>query len=200
MEKICLLEVDNVCQQLDQWLEKEYSTFDNSTLDYESVDLDIKNVETNVLIEVMRYCLTNEKLVNNKLLANVNILVNGYNTLDDALFESEMIAFKDLEQLLDVKLALQSEIKQFQTNAIYWYLCCVYSMHKVEYTYLDQISEIPNVFRKFLMGSNMMVISQMFGKANAIDTSSLKLVENGYPVISELSTNMAISSSLLQIL
>ena len=181
-------------------LNAEEQSFNPQTLQYTPGVEFSKGLSTEELCELMRIALTRQTLVNNQLLANINILINGYNTLDDSLFESPMILFADIEQLLDVKLTLDKEIKDFQTNTIYWYLSCLYSAHKVEYTYLDQTVKMPNVWRKFLMATNLLTISQIMSKANPIDTSKLVLVENAYPVIVELSANMSIASHILSAL
>lgn len=181
-------------------LDAEEQSFNPQTLEYKPQVEISKGLSTEELCELMRIALTRPMLVNNQLLANINILVNGYNTLDDSLFESPMILFADIEQLLDVKLTLDKEIKDFQTNTVYWYLSCLYSAHKVEYTYLDQTVKMPNVWRKFLMATNLLTISQIMSKANPIDTSKLVLVENAYPVIVELSANMSIASHILSAL
>ena len=181
-------------------LNAEEQSFNPQTLQYTPGVEFSKGLSTDELCELMRISLTRPTLVNNQLLANINILVNGFNTLDDSLFESPMILFADIEQLLDVKLTLDKEIKDFQTNTIYWYLSCLYSAHKVEYTYLDQTVKMPNVWRKFLMATNLLTISQIMSKANPIDTSKLVLVENAYPVIVELSANMSIASHILSAL
>ena len=181
-------------------LEAEESTFDPSTLAFESQFVIESKLETDELCELMRMALTRETMVNTQLLANINILVSGYNTLDDSLFQSPLILFSDIEQLLDVKLTLDKEIKDFQTKTVYWYLSCLYSAHKVEYTYLDQTVKMPNLWRKFLMATNLLTISQIMSKAEPINTSSLVLVENAYPVIMELSANMSLASRILSAL
>lgn len=181
-------------------LEAEESTFDPSTLAFESQFVIDDKLETDELCELMRMALTRETMVNTQLLANINILVSGYNTLDDSLFQSPLILFSDIEQLLDVKLTLDKEIKDFQTKTIYWYLSCLYSAHKVEYTYLDQTVKMPNLWRKFLMATNLLTISQIMSKAEPINTSCLVLVENAYPVIMELSANMSLASRILSAL
>lgn len=181
-------------------LEAEESTFDPSTLAFESQFVIDDKLETDELCELMRMALTRESLVNTQLLANILILASGYNTLDDSLFQSPLILFSDIEQLLDVKLTLDKEIKDFQTKTVYWYLSCLYSAHKVEYTYLDQTVKMPNLWRKFLMATNLLTISQIMSKAEPINTSSLVLVENAYPVIMELSANMSLASRILSAL
>ena len=187
-------------QEVINQLEIEEGSFNPQTLQFTTAISFCKGLSTEDLTELFKMALSRETLVNNQLLANINILVNGYNTLDDALFNSPTIIIKDVEQLLDLKLSLAEEIKAFQTKAVYWYLACLYSAHKVEYTYLDNIIPLPNVWRKFLTATNLLIISQMMAKANPIDTGSLPLVENAYPIIVELSANLSIASHILSCL
>ena len=187
-------------QEVISQLEVEEASFNPDTLQFTSTISFAKGLSTDELTELFKMALTRETLVNNQLLANINILVNGYNTLDDALFDSPMIIIKDVEQLLDLKLNLAQPIKTFQTKAVYWYLACLYSAHKVEYTYLDNTTKLPNIWRKFLTATNLLIISQMMAKADPIDTGNLPLVENAYPIIVELSANLSIASHILSCL
>lgn len=187
-------------EQLTAQLATEASTFDYDTLECTVEQLQLKGLSTEQLVEVFKVALANEQLVNNDLLININILVNGYNTLDDSLFESPVIAFTSLEQLLDVKLALHDQIKDFQTRCTYWFIACLKSMHKVEYTYLDQTVNMPFVFRKFISASNLLTLSQIMSKAGNVQLADLPLVKNAYPVVSELASNMVLSNKLFEAL
>lgn len=191
---------EQLVEQLNGIIATEASTFDYDTLECTVNSIPLKGLTTEQLTVVFKTALTNEQLVNNDLLININILVNGYNTLDDSLFESPVIAFSNLEQLLDVKLGLHEQIKEFQTKCTYWFLACLKSMHKVEYTYLDQTVAMPFVFRKFISASNLLTLSQIMSKSNNVQLAELPLVKNAYPVVSELASNMVLSNKLFEAL
>lgn len=172
--------------------------WEESTGNKKNINLNFKGFSAENLVKLYQHYLKRETLVNNSLILNINILINGYNTLDDSLFESALIYETDLEQLLDIKLDLSGEIKEFQSNLTKWYLACLKSMHKVEYTYLDTVTKIPSVYKKIISSSNLLTLSQIFSKAQPINTADLPLVEEAYPTIMSAASVSAIADKLIQ--
>ena len=161
-----------------------------------NVHINLKKFETENLIKIYQFLLNRKSIINNSLIVNINILINGYNTLDDALFESDVIYESDIEQFLDIKLALNKEIKEYQNEISKWYLACLKSMHKVEYTYLDTIVEMPAVYKKIISSSNILSLSQIFAKSDNIHTDSLPIVKDAYPTIMSAISVSAIADKL----
>lgn len=160
--------------------------------------LNFKGLCNEYLISMYKHYFQRETLINEYLIVNMNILINGYNTLDDQLFESDIIYENDLEQLLDVKMDLGSEIKTFQSNLTKWYLAGLKSLHKVEYTYLDKTVKMPMIYNKIISSSNLLALSQIFSKAISINTDELPLVEGAYPIIMSAVSTSAIANKLVQ--
>lgn len=189
-------DVEKLKAQLVKLFELEERKFceDNQfyNVEIQFVDQPIEN-----LIEVFRMALQRETLVDPTVLTNINLIISGYNTLDDSMFELPFIFFSDLEQLLDIKLNLSKEIKQFQTQLTFWYLACLKSMCKVEYTYLDKLVDVPNVYHRLLISSGMLTLSQVFAKSNPIDTATLPLVKDAYPVAMEIASCTDLSNQIL---
>ena len=89
-----------VLEKLDQLCAREEAYYqENNTL--ADITYDLKGLPTETLMSVMKFALSRESLVNSSIILNVNLLINGYNTLDDSLFESPAVYVEDLEQLLD---------------------------------------------------------------------------------------------------
>lgn len=160
--------------------------------------LNFKGLPDENLILMYKHYFQRESLVNEYLIVNMNILINGYNTLDDQLFESSIIYECDLEQLLDVKMELGKEIKAFQSSLTKWFLAGVKSLHKVEYTYLDKTVKMPMIYNKIISSSNLLTLSQIFSKAISINTDELPLVEGAYPIIMSAVSTSAIANKLVQ--
>lgn len=161
-----------------------------------NVHINLKKFETENLIKIYQFLLNRKSIINNSLIVNINILINGYNTLDDALFESDVIYESDIEQFLDIKLALNKEIKEYQNEISKWYLACLKSMYKVEYTYLDTVVEMPTVYKKIISSSNILSLSQIFAKSDNICTDSLPIVKDAYPTIMSAISVSAIADKL----
>ena len=162
--------------------------------------IDLKGMSVDKLAVVMKMAMSRPSLINSRLVLNVNLLINGYNTLDDSLFESESVYVNDLEQLLDLKLELFNEIKNIQTEVTKWYLASLKSAYKVEYTYLDTIVKMPMLYRCILTTSSVLTLSQIMSKSSGIDFDNLPIVENAYPIVAEVISNSQVANELLQAL
>lgn len=188
------MQVSEIISVTDKILDYEESLKDKHI----NIHIDFKGLDTNTLCELYKHYLSRTTLVNTSLIANINILINGYNTLDDALFMSDIIYETDLEQLLDIKLELSDDIKEYQSQVSYWYLSCLKSMHKVEFTYLDTVVTLPNVYKKIISSSNLLTLSQILAKSKPINTKDLPLVSDAYPTIMSAATCSAIADKLVQ--
>ena len=182
--------------QLCEAEEQYYS--DNNKL--ANVVYNLKGLSVDTLVEVMKFALSRETLINSSIILNINLLINGYNTLDDSLFESEAVYVEDLEQLLDLKLDLVEEIKVFYNTLTMWYLSCLKSAFKVEYTYLDTAVKVPMLYKRILSSSNVLTLSQIMSKSTGINVDDLVLVENAYPIVAEIVSCSSLANELLQLI
>lgn len=148
---------------------------------------------------IFREVLADESLVDYTLFTNVNLLVNGYNTLADELFARDDIAFNSIEELLDFKLDLQDVIYNYQKSLMFYYLGALKSMHRVEFTYLNDVVMIPNSYQLFLRSTNLVNLSQVFDKIkDPIDPTKLPLVGGAFDLIAQLARNTVGSFTLLK--
>lgn len=159
-----------------------------------------KSLTTEHLTEVYRLVLKRKTLKNESIILNINILINGYNTLDDSLFAMKEIYVNGVEDLIDIKLDLADEIQTFQTELTKWFLASLKSMHRVEFTYLDTVEDVPPVFVKVMMASNFLTMSQVFSKASPINTSELPLVKGAYPFIASMASTSAIADGFISMM
>ena len=188
--------VINVIREL---CEKEEAVY-TQTEELPNVVYSLKGLPTDTLIEIMKFAMTRESLINSSLILNINLLINGYNTLDDSLFESKLVCVGDLEQLLDLKLDLSKEIKQLINTLTMWYLSCLKSAYKVEYTFLDSVVVVPNLYKRILSSSNVLTLSQLMSKSNGIKVDDLVLVENAYSIVAEIVSCSNLANELLQLI
>lgn len=183
---------------LDKVLDYEESLFDLKTMQGKTFLLDFKGQPSQVLITLFEHVLQRESLVNTRLLLNLQLFVNGYSTYDDSLYESPDIYVSDIAQILDIKLAIVDTVKQFRTKCSYWFLACLKSLHKVEYTYLDPIVKLPSLYKRFILSSTLLNMSSILSKSDNIQLKDLPLVEDAFPVIIELASTTAIANGLIQ--
>lgn len=171
---------------------------EHTTKTRSNVYFDFKGFSTRSLTLLFQHFMERETLINENIIININLLISGYNTLDDSMFTMPEIYISDLEQFLDIKLELADDIKTIQTNTIKWYLACLKSMHRIELTYLDTPVKLPNLYRQIIASNSLLTLSHIFGKAKGINTDDLPLVENAYPVIIASASTSAINGELLK--
>lgn len=164
------------------------------------VTYDLKSVAPEKLTRIIKALMHRETLINTSLILNIGLLIKGYNTLDDSMFESPSVYVKDLEQLLDLKLDLMDDIKAIQTELTKWYLACLKSAYKVEYTYLDDVAKIPMLYKRILSTSDVLTLSQIMAKSGNVSTDDLPLVENAYPIVAEIVSCSSMANQLLELL
>lgn len=188
------LSADDICSTLSLILyleEKEFTDINSS------LSISLRGLDTDKLVQAYRCILTRETLINPTIIINISLLINGYNTLDDSMFNSEDVFESSLDQMVDVKLELKQEIKALQNSLAYWYLGCIKYMSKVEYTYLDDVQKMPSLYHLLLLSSTFMSISSVIQKATDIDWNKLPIVEGAYFVVSQLSIKSSIDNKLL---
>ena len=165
-----------------------------------NITINLKNVSKENLIAALKYSLEREDLVNSTMILNILNLIKVYNTLDDSFFANEYVYFKNLTELLDVKLALTNELTTFITNLSIWYISIIKSMHKVEYSYLDNTVKLPKVYARIILTSDFLTLSGIFSRAKPFSTGDLKLVENAYGYMVSLTNKSAVASKFLDLL
>lgn len=160
----------------------------------------LRGLSTELLTEGLRLCFGRLDIANPCILLNLYNTVKRYNTLDNSFFESEEVWFTSIEQFLDIKVGLRSEIQDFTNKMAYWYLSCIYSMHKVEYTMLEHHEPMPDIYRNFMLTSDLYTMSALVAKADNIQTKDLMLVDNSYAYVTELALRSNIAAKLFEAL
>lgn len=132
----------------------------------------MKGEPVETLVAVLDWAMTDLSITNPSVLFNVRHLIAPYNTMDDEFFKSEDVWFTDIEQMLDVKIALAKQIKALQVKVVQAYFACLKSLHKVEFTYLDNTLEIEPAVRTLLAWMTMIDMSKLIDSTQASDIIS----------------------------
>lgn len=163
-----------------------------------NVDIQIccKNIDTDKLTKIFDYCLSNYQIINSTVILNILNLVKGYNAFEQEFFDHKLVWFTDIEQVIDVKLELQDKISNFVTDLSKYFIGCIKSMHKVEYTYLDDIVKLPPLFNHLFLSTDMLTLSGIMSKSNNFSINECPLIEDSYIYVSELASKFILSNSL----
>lgn len=159
----------------------------------------IKDFSTKKLVEIYRYLLSEESVVNSSLILNIINLIKLYNSFDDSFFNHRLIYEKDLEQFLDIKLSLKNELNEFITKLSKYWISVIWSAHKTAYTYLDQPVVLPNIYQRIILSTDMITLSGIFSKAKSFSTSELFIVNDAYLYLSESCKKLSFADSLLNL-
>lgn len=127
----------------------------------------MKGEPVETLVAVLDWAMTDLTVTNPSVLFNVRHLIAPYNTMDEAFFKSKDVWFTDIEQMLDVKIALAKQIKALQVKVVQAYFACLKSLHKVEFTYLDNTLEIEPAVRTLLAWMTMIDMSKLIDSTQA---------------------------------
>ena len=125
-------------------------------------EISLKGESKETLIEVLDWAMSDLTITNPSVLFNVRHLITPYNTMDESFFQSKEVWFTDIEQMLDVKIALSKQIKALQVQVVKAWLMCLRSLHKVEFTYLDSTAEVAPAVRVLLAWMTVVDLSKLF--------------------------------------
>lgn len=125
-------------------------------------EISLKGESKETLIEVLDWAMSDLTVTNPSVLFNVRHLITPYNTMDESFFQSKEVWFTDIEQMLDVKIALSKQIKALQVQVVKAWLMCLRSLHKVEFTYLDSTAEVAPAVRVLLAWMTVVDLSKLF--------------------------------------
>lgn len=152
----------------------------------EEVMVDLKAVPVELKAEIIKYALTLDELTDPLMTMNLINLVKVYNTLEDNYFASDDIFVNSVEELLDLKLAIGPELKEFARRISIYFLSLFKSYNKMVYNTTDTHVVIPALYRSVLCGTDLLTLSGIFAKAPKISTDELVFVDNAYKFTSLL--------------
>ena len=161
------------------------------------VFLNLKGLNTSLLTEAIKYSLTREDLRNPYMLLNIINLIKIYNTLDDSFFENEKIYVSSIEDLLDVKLDLTSEIAEFQKKLSIYFISLFKSFNKTQYEPLDKHIALPNIYKNIIMSLDILTLSGIFSVSEPFSTSECIYIDNANLYMTELLARGSMSVFLM---
>lgn len=148
--------------------------------------LRLKGLSAELLAEVFKYALAQEELKDPLTTLNILNLIKIYNTLDESYFDNEDVWFDSLETLLDVKLLIHSEIKQFVKKFSIYFLSLIKSYNKVTYTPMDNNIELPQLYKSLFLSMDFMTAAGIFSTVKNINTDELYVINDAVKYLSDM--------------
>lgn len=84
--------------------------------------LKIKELDTESKVKCFQYFLTSDVISNISVISNVFLLIDGVSSINDDTLEDDRVFFNSLEEYVDIKLQLRSEIDIFNIKLLEYYL------------------------------------------------------------------------------
>lgn len=166
--------------------------------EHENVFLDLKQLDTEKLADVFRYALKQENLNDPLLILNIINLIKVYNSLDDAFFQSPDIYFDSIEELLDLKLEISSELAEFTKKVSLYFISLFKSYNKFHYTMNDKHYKLPNIYKSIFLSTDLLTLSGIFADSENFDTSECILVEDAILYLTSLLMKGSMSFELIE--
>ena len=113
----------------------------------DTILLQLKGLNKNLLIDAFKYSLSREDLKDPIMILNIINLIKIYNNLNDNFFQDENIYISSKADLLDIKKNLKPELKEFVKKVSIYFLSVIKSYNKVTYTSLDTFEILHNIYR-----------------------------------------------------
>ena len=92
-----------------------------TTVDPEEV-LQIKELDAEAKTKCFQYFLTSDVISNISVISNIFLLIDGVSSIDENTLNDERVFFNSLEEYVDIKLQLRSEIDAFNIKLLEYYL------------------------------------------------------------------------------
>lgn len=150
----------------------------------------LKNLDTEKISGVLRFVMNDENVNNPSLIFNIILLLKTYNSLDDSFFQNENVYFNSLEDFLDIKSELKQDIRKFNTRLSVYFISCLKSLNKFEYSFIDNPEDVPETFKNVLMSIDIFTVSGILSNNNGYTDKDMKLIRNAYSYVSEIVSKM----------
>ena len=170
---------------------KDYLTDGKTMLDIKSLSLDDK-------VAIIKIALNCEDVTDPLMIMNLINLVKVYNTLADDYFESPDVYVNSVEELLDLKLALSANLKEFARNIVIYFLSILKSYHKTSYNSTDSHKPLPPLYNMFFWSVDFLTLSGILAKAPEVSTKELTFIDGAPNILMALITKSANSLVLME--
>lgn len=158
--------------------------------------LNFKALSFDTRLEILRWALTKEDLIDSSLILNIFNLIKGYSTFDKTFFESEEVMFNKATEFLDFKRKLVVERTKFLRELARYYFSAIKSCGIVEYSTDNPPVIIPFVYQRVLLISDFITMSNML--YDIVEVNDLVNVANARYFIDSLSTKNSIANIFIK--
>lgn len=188
---------DNRIKVLNSIDEESLSSFLSLATDNDDLLLDFKDLDEKKLLIVFKYAMENVNKSSPLITLNLFNLLKTYNTMDESFFDNKDIYFKNLIQMVDVKLDLENEIKEFLKKYSMYFLSLIKCYNKLSYTPLETVTPLPKLFQVLFSMMDFGTAAGIFSRSPAINTDETLQLENAYEYLGLMLVKTGMSINFL---
>ena len=164
---------------------------------------EIKKLTVDEKIEYFRNIIKDLNTKNEVDILNVFRLINTYNTFDDDFFNHKDSYISDISEFIDIKMALNEELKDFSLVLVKWYLSILASCDiKVVDDNDEEKVEMPTLIQGIFTTATVSMMSSLMNSVDmtTIDMGNLYKVRGAFIILSRLFQSHSFVASYLNIL
>ena len=164
---------------------------------------EIKKLTVDEKIEYFRNIIKKLNTKNEVDVLNVFRLINTYNTFDDDFFNHKDSYISDISEFIDIKMALNEELKDFSLVLVKWYLSILASCDiKVVDDNDEEKVEMPTLIQGIFTAATVSRMSSLMNSVDmtTIDMGNLYKVRGAFVILSRLFQSHSFVASYLNIL
>lgn len=165
--------------------------------------VEIKKLTVDEKIEYFRNIIKDLNTKNEVDILNVFRLINTYNTFDDDFFNHKDSYISDISEFIDIKMALNEELKDFSLVLVKWYLSILASCDiKVVDDNDEEKVEMPTLIQGIFTAATVSMMSSLMNSVDmtTIDMGNLYKVRGAFIILSRLFQSHSFVASYLNIL
>lgn len=161
-----------------------------------TIFINLKPLNIQKIQEILSVFLKYDKLTNASILFNIILLLKTYNTLEDEFFNNKNVYYSSLEDFLDIKNGLKSNIKELNTKLSIYFISIFRSLNKFEFSFIDNPVQIPELYKNILLSVDVFTIGGILSNNNGFTDKDMLMIKDSYGYVSEITSKIKTTDML----
>lgn len=161
-----------------------------------NIFINLKPLNIQKIQEILSSLLKCDRLSNASILFNIILLLKTYNTLEDEFFNNKNVYYSSLEDFLDIKNELKSDIKELNTKLSIYFMSIFRSLNKFEFSFIDNPVQIPELYKNILLSVDVFTIGGILSNNNGFTDKDMLMIKDSYGYVSEITSKIRTTDML----
>ena len=161
-----------------------------------TIFINLKPLNIQKIQEILSSLLKYDRLSNASILFNIILLLKTYNTLEDEFFNNKNVYYSSLEDFLDIKNGLKSDIKELNTKLSIYFMSIFRSLNKFEFSFIDNPVQIPELYKNILLSVDVFTIGGILSNNNGFTDKDMLMIKDSYGYVSEITSKIKTTDML----